>query len=60
MADAIDAHLAQTAQSVDVEDVRTLLECIECDHGGDHFEAYCKYCAAFDRLTAALQEKGKQ
>lgn len=54
------AHLNQPAQSVDVEDVRTLLECIECDHGGDHFEAYCKYCAAFDRLTAALQGKGKQ
>ena len=50
------AHLTQPAQSVDVADVRLLLECVEDEHGGDHLEADCRHCAAFDRLTAALQE----
>lgn len=45
-------------ESVDGRDVRLLLECVEGDHGGDHFEADCRYCVAFDKLTAALQEKG--
>lgn len=57
MADAIDAHLTTPAQTVDVEAVKTLLELVEGEHGGDHTEADCRYCVAFNKLSQAIGDK---
>lgn len=57
-ADAIDAHLAQPAQSVDVEKVREVISELS-QRGNTGFNtnerARCNHWA--DKLTAALQEK---
>ena len=54
MADAIDAHLTQPAQSVDVEKVREVIA--EMRAKGEAADVTVEDWA--DKLTAALQEKG--
>lgn len=45
---------ATPSPTIDVADVRTLLECIEGEHGDDHTEADCKYCAAWNKLASSI------
>jgi hypothetical protein len=54
MADAIDAHLTQPAQSVDVEKVREVIASIKGSTLGDS----PFFSRLADKLAAALQEKG--
>ena len=56
MADAIDAHLTQPAQSVDVEKVREVIANIRDDQRLGI--ATADEVDIADKLTAALQEKG--
>lgn len=46
--------LAQPAQAVDVGAIKTLLELVEDEHGGDHSEADCRHCVAVNKLTRAI------
>lgn len=55
MADAIDAHLTQPAQSVDVEKVREVIAEIRRCAGNNNAKFHLTWA---DKLTAALQEKG--
>lgn len=50
----LDLVSATPSPTIDIAAVRTLLECIEGEHGDDHTEADCKYCAAWNKLARAI------